>query len=171
VRHQFVQAGVLAVLAAVPLLVVLAVLPGDRSRALDIYVVYLGALLLLVLARTTAGEREARSRSLLDPRDDDKPQDDRIAELDRLERDVVLATGSELDQHVRINPLLRDVVEHRLWTSRGIELEKDPERARTILGAELYELVKPGRPDPNARYFKGLDLPALSSVLDRIEAI
>ena len=56
-RRRFVLSAVLAVIGAVPLLVVLAVL-GDRSRALDIYVVYLGALLLMALARITAGEQE-----------------------------------------------------------------------------------------------------------------
>ena len=167
-RKHFSESALFGVLGTIPLVVVLLVFPGESSRALDIYVVFLGALLLLALARITASQTEPRSRALR-PRVEG-PQD-RIVELDRLERDVVLATGSELEQHVRINPLLRDVVEHRLWVSRGIEVEGDPERARKILGEELYELVKPGRPDPDARYFRGLDLRGLARVLDRIEAI
>ena len=166
-KQRFAESGVLAALGTIPLVVILLVYPGENSRALDIYVVFLGALLLLALVRVAPGPREDKYRL---PRRDEKPSD-RLVELDRLERDVVLATGSELEQHVRIKPLLRDVVEDRLWRSRGIELDRNPERAHEVLGDELYELVKPGRPDPNARYFRGLDLNALDRVLDRIEAI
>jgi hypothetical protein len=167
VKRPFGESAVLAFFGTVPLTVVLLVFPGESKRALDIYVVFLGALLLLALARVTGGRQEPHRRPL---RPLDEPSD-RIVELDRLERDVVLATGSELEQHVRIKPLLRDVVEHRLWVSRGIRLEESPERARKVLGDELYELVKPGRPDPNARWFRGLDLHGLGRVLDQIEAL
>jgi hypothetical protein len=166
-KRIFGVSGVFGVLGTIPLVVVLILFPGEASRALDVYVVFLGALLLLALVRIAPGERDEDRRL---PRRDDTPTD-RIVELDRLERDVVLATGSELEQHVRINPLLHDVVEDRLWRSRGIALDESPERAREILGDELYELVKPGRPDPAARYFRGLDLKGLNRVLDRIEAI
>lgn len=166
-KRRFSESGVLAALGTLPLVVVLVLYPGETSRALDVYIVFLGALFLLALVRVAPGEREERPH----PRRREDKQPERIVELDRLERDVVLATGSELEQHVRIKPLLRDVVEDRLWRSRGIELDQSPDRAREALGDELYELVKPGRPDPNARYFRGLDLKALARVLDRIEAI
>src|SRR6266550_3730420 len=165
--RRFAESGVLAALGTIPLVIVLLVYPGESSRALDVYVVFLGGLFLFALVRVAPGEKDERPRLL---RRADAPGD-RIVELDRLERDVVLATGSELEQHVRIKPLLRDVVGDRLWRSRGIELERSPDRAREILGEELYELVKPGKPDPNARYFRGLDLKALGRVLDRIEAL
>jgi hypothetical protein len=167
VRKRFAESGLLAAFGTIPLVVVLIVFPGESSHALDVYVVFLGALFLLALVRVAPGEHETTFPT--PPRHDVPP--DHIVELDRLERDVVLATGSELEQHVRISPLLRDVVEDRLWRSRGIELEQNPDRAREILGDELYELVKPGRPDPNARYFHGLDLKELNRVLDRIEAL
>jgi hypothetical protein len=169
-RRVIAASGLLTAVGTVPLVVVVLVFPGQTTRALDAYVVFLGAVLLLALVRITPGERPRTKGSLgrfSHPAEDTA----RIVELDRLERDVVLATGSELEQHVRINPLLRDVVEDRLWRSRGLELERDPERAREALGDELFELVKPGRPDPNARYFRGLDLPGLHRILDRIEAI
>ena len=166
-KRVFGASAVLAVLGTIPLAVVLVVYPGESSRGLDVYVVFLGALLLLALVRIAPGERDEQRRL---PRRGETPPE-RIVELDRLERDVVLATGSELEQHVRIKPLLRDVVEDRLWRSRGIALEERPDKAREILGEELYELVKPGRPDPNARWFRGLDLTGLNRVLDRTEAI
>ena len=48
-RHPFRDAGLLAVVGAVPLLICLFVLPGDRSKALDVYLLFLGAVLLLAL--------------------------------------------------------------------------------------------------------------------------
>jgi hypothetical protein len=167
VKRRFAESGLLAALGTIPMVVVLLVYPGETSRALDVYVVFLGALLVLALVRIAPGERD-EERGL--PLRDERPPD-RIVELDRLERDVVLATGSELEQHVRIKPLLRDVVEDRLWRSRGVELDASPDRARELLGEELYELVKPGRPDPDARYFRGLDLKGLARVLDQIESL
>jgi hypothetical protein len=166
-RKRFAESGVLAALGTIPLVVVLLLFPGENSRALDVYVVFLGGLLLFALVRIAPGESDELPTG---SHRDERPSD-RIVELDRLERDVVLATGSELEQHVRIKPLLRDVVEYRLWRSRGIELDQSPDKAREIVGDELYELVKPGQPDPNARYFRGLDLKALSRVLDQIEAL
>jgi len=129
-KRQFAESGLLAALGTIPLVVVLLIYPGESSRALDVYVVFLGALLMPALVRIAPGEGPVEPPR--PPRRKNGPAD-RIVELDRLERDVVLATGSELEQHVRIKPLLRDIVEDRLWRSRGIELDQSPERAREIL--------------------------------------
>jgi len=147
--------------------VVLLVLPGDRARALDVYVLFLGAVVLLSLARLTAGTREPAHRQ---PRTEE-PASGRLPEVARIEREVVLATGSGFDQHVRINPLLRDITRHRLWTRRGVDIDERPDRARELLGPELWELVQAGPPDPNSRYLRGLDLTGLHRAVDKIEGL
>jgi hypothetical protein len=168
VKKPLTVAGVVAGLAAVPLIVVLIVLPGQTSRALDVYVLFLGAVLLFALARMTAAtERQPPTP----PVRRKSESDGRLPELRRIEREVVLATGSEFDQHLRIKPLVRDVAEHRLWTRRGIDLVANPEKAQRVLGSEVWELVKPGTPDPNSRYLRGLDLAALERALDEIESL
>jgi hypothetical protein len=166
VRKPLTVAGAVAGLAAVPLTVVLIVLPGQASRALDVYVLFLGAVLLFALARMTAATEPQPPTPPLRPKTEG---DRRLPELKRIEREVVLATGSEFDQHLRIKPLVRDVGEHRLWTRRGIDLEANPEKARRLLGSDVWELVKPGAPDPNSRYLRGLDLASLTRALDEIE--
>jgi len=171
VKRPFLISGTLAGLAAVPYLIVLIVFPGDRARGSDVYLVFLGALVMLALARVAAGERQSRRLSLLDREEDVRPAPGQLPELSRIEREVVLATGSEFDQHLRIKPLLRDIVEHRLWTRRGVDLERSPDRAREVLGSELWDLVRPGPPDPNSRYLRGLDLAGLGRALDKIETI
>ena len=54
-KHPFRNAVLLAAAGAVPLVITVIVLPGDRPHALDVYVLYLGAVLLFVLARVTSG--------------------------------------------------------------------------------------------------------------------
>src|SRR4029079_6423608 len=89
VSPPFRAAGLLAAVGAVPLLVCLFVLPGDRSKALDVYLLYLGAVLLLVLARMSAPDKARRT---IPPKKE--KTDTRLPELVRIEREVVLATGS-----------------------------------------------------------------------------
>ena len=169
-RRPLQISGVLAVLGAVVLTVILIVLPGERSRALDVYILYLGALGLFALARATAaaGRGEAVDFGSGDAA---APAPARLPELVRVEREVVLSTGSEFDQQVRVRPLLRDVAAHRLWTHRGVDLEENPERARELLGSEGWELVKSGPPDDARRYWRGLDLAGLGRIVDEIEAL
>jgi hypothetical protein len=198
-RRPLTVSAALGALGAVPLVVILIVLPGQRSRALDVYVLYLGALALLALARATAAtgpddpEAVRRTRGahevrlLLEDnlaayvfhgepstalRTDREPRSrHRLPELARIEREVVLSTGSEFDQQLRVKPLLRDVAAHRLWIRRGVDMDENPERAREVLGDEVWELVKPGPPEPNRRYSSGLDIAGLKEIVDRIEAV
>jgi hypothetical protein len=166
VKHPFRNAGLLAAVGAVPLLICLFVLPGDRSKALDVYLLYLGAVLLLVLARMTSVRRE---RKPITPKKEQS--DTRPSELVRIERELVLATGSGFDRQMRVGPLMRDIARYKLWTRRGIDLEEQPERAREALGDEIWGLLRAGRPDPNSRYASGAKVAELRQILERIEKV
>jgi len=170
-RRPLTISAALGALGAVPLVVILIVLPGDRSRALDIYVLYLGALALLALARATAATGAGEPLADLLPERESRSSRPRLPELVRIEREVVLSTGSEFDQQLRVKPLLRDVAAHRLWTRRGFDMDENPERAREVLGDEVWELVKPGPPEPNRRYSTGLDIEGLTRIVDTVEAV
>lgn len=169
-RRPLVVSGVLAGLGAVPLVIVLLVATGQRSRALDAYILFLGGLLMLALARGTAATAGAR-RSVVDPPTAHASEAARLPELARIEREVVLSTGSEFDQHLRVKPLLRDIATHRLRSRHGIDLDEQPVQARELIGDQAWELVRPGPLDPNKRYWKGLDLGGLQGVVDRIEQV
>jgi hypothetical protein len=170
-RRPLTISAALGALGAVPLVVILIVLPGDRSRALDVYVLYLGALALLALARATAATGEGDPLAHFLPEPESRSSRPRLPELARIEREVVLSTGSEFDQQLRVKPLLSDVAAHRLWTRRGIEMDESPERAREVLGDEVWELVKPGPPEPNRRYSSGLDIAGLRRIVEKIEGV
>jgi hypothetical protein len=165
-KHPFRTAGLLALVGAVPLFISLFVLPGDRSKALDVYLLYLGAVLLLVLARMTSVLRE---RKPIQPKKEQS--DTRPPELVRIERELVLATGSGFDRQMRVGPLMRDIARHKLWTRRGVDLEEQPERAHELLGDEIWGLLRAGRPDPNSRYASGAEVAELRQILERIEKV
>jgi hypothetical protein len=167
-RRPFLTAGALAALGAVPLAISMVVLPGDRSRAVDIYLLFLGAVVMLVLARQTSGRDGARRPA---PARSDEKSEARLPELVRIEREVVLATGSGFDRQMRIGPLMRDIARHHLWTRRGVELDEDPERARALLGDDVWSLLRAGRPEPNARYMPGADVAELRRILETIEKV
>jgi hypothetical protein len=168
VNRPYVTAGALAALGAVPFVFFLLVRPGDRSHAVDVYLLYLGAILLLILARTTSGRD--RRRKAIQPRADGASEK-RLPELVRIEREIVLATGSGFDRQMRVGPLMRDIARHRLWTRRGIDLDEQPERARELVGEDLWALLRAGRPEPNSRYMPGADIAELRRILDRIEKV
>jgi hypothetical protein len=167
VKRPFLTAGALAAVGVVPLVICLAVLPGERSRTLDVYLLYLGAVLLFVLARMTS---TSRGRKPIPPKKE-RPSDGRLPELVRIEREVVLATGSGFDRQMRVGPLMRDIARHKLWTRRGVELDEQPERARELLGDEVWGLLRAGRPEPNSRYARGSDVAELRRILEKIDKV
>lgn len=167
-NRPYLTAGVLAALGAVPLVIFLLIRPGDRSHAVDVYLLYLGAVLLFILARTTSG-RERRRKAI--PPKAERASDARLPELVRIEREIVLATGSGFDRQMRVGPLMRDIARHRLWTRRGVDLDEQPERARELVGEQLWALLRAGRPEPNSRYARGADIAELRQILERIEKV
>ena len=166
--HPFRNACLLAAAGAVPLIITVIVLPGERTLAFDAYVLYLGAVLLLVLARMTSG---AGGRRKPIPPKKEPPSENRVPELARIEREVVLATGSGFDRQLRLGPLVRDIARHKLWTKRGIDLDEQPERARELLGPEVWSVLRAGRPEPNARYQPGASIAELRQIVERIEKV
>jgi len=167
VKRPYLTAGGLALAGAVPLVIMLFVLPGDRSHVLDIYLLYLGAVLLFVLARVTTGAGDRRKP--IPPKKEQSST--RLPELVRIEREVVLATGSGFDRQMRVGPLMRDIARHRLWTRRGVVFDEQPERSRELLGNDVWELLRSGRPEPNLRYAPGADVAELRQILERIEKV
>lgn len=169
------QAASLAALGAgvgVALAVLAVLFSLPRGRLLDVYVLFVGGLVLLALVRATQaaganGEGSLYERALRRRRFGVE----RPAELERLEREVVLAGGNAFDVHVRIRPSLREIAAHRLESGRALELDRGAPETRALLGADLWELVRPDRPAPNDRSAPGLTLERLRAYVDRLERL
>jgi hypothetical protein len=163
----------LVVLAAGALLASLLLYPGRRSLALDVFVLWLGALGLLAGVRATrSAVPDVHEPSLADELDD--PLDvlpERPAELDRLEREVYLSLGTGFYLHHRLRPLLREIAGHRLLVRHGVDLDRRPEAARTLLGATAFEWLRPDKPEPRDRWAPGPPVKELREVIDVIEGL
>jgi hypothetical protein len=144
---------------------------GARSILLDVYFLGMGGVLLLALVRMT---REGQSTGQSD-------FDRAFGELSRrhpadsgelaLVRDIKQSTVSALHLHVRLRPVLREIAVHRLWMRFGVDLDREQARARELVGARAWELVRPDRPPPGDRLATGPALADLSVVVDELERL
>jgi hypothetical protein len=144
---------------------------GVREFLVDVYLLGVGGVLLLGLVRTT---REGGRSS--DPSGFDRA----LAEMGRhpadsgeltLVRDIKQSTISALHLHVRLRPVLREVAVHRLWMRFGVDLDREQARARELVGANAWELVRPDRPPPSDRLATGPALTDLRVVVDELERL
>lgn len=148
----------------------LILLPRQRVLVVDVYLLFLGGLVLLALVdatrrvdrRPSPFERALRRTP---------PAGERLLDLTPLEDKIALAMSSAGDLHFRLRPMLREIAEHRLLVHHGVELDARPEQARETLGEEVWELVRPDREPPRDRYGPGLPARRLRAVVDVLERI
>ena len=164
-----IGAGVL--FATAILLVLVVLVPTRRSLFVGIYELVLAAIAVGNLVgsfRTFEPQAWMRSPFERDPEKPEEPQP--IAELDRIDRTVVLGAANEFDFHYRLRPLLRQVAAERLYGLHGVDLDRDPERARPLLGDELWEVVRPDR-EVGRRSGPGLPAAGLAAHVGRLEQL
>jgi len=144
---------------------------GARSILLDVYFLGMGGVLLLALVRTT---REGGSTGLSD-------FDRALEEMSRrrpsdsgeltLVNEVEQSSASALHLHVRLRPILREIAAHRLWMRFGVDLDREQERARELVGANAWELVRPERLPPSDRLARGPAPADLRVVVEELERL
>ena len=146
--------------------------PVSPSRAADVYILYLGALILVLLVRATraaspTSDPSVYERALVRRR----PVAARPRDLARLEREVVLAATTAFDAHMRLRPHLREIAAHRLESRRGLDLDRGGPLVRELLGDELWRFVRPGVEPPDDRFAPGMNLRELRVALDTLERL
>jgi hypothetical protein len=145
---------------------------GARGVLVDAYLLGIGGILLLALVRST---REGG------PSTDTSDLDQALADMRRryppdtgdltLVHDVKQSAASAFHLHVRLRPILREVAAHRLWMRFGVDLDREQERARGLIGAEAWELVRPERPSPSDRLARGPRPSDLRRVVEDLERL
>ena len=138
---------------------------------LDVYLLCMGGVLLLALVRTTREQAPAPRGSVFDravaamrkrPWDSGDPA---------LIRELELSTYNAFHLHARLRPVFRDIAAHRLRARYGVDLDREAGRARELVGAPAWELVRPDRPPPEDRLARGPAVAELARVIDELEAI
>jgi hypothetical protein len=159
------------VLASLGLVVALGVGLLDPAEVVALYVLVVGALVLLTLTRVDLATEEPGPSLLESELRRSRTQPLRPPELVRIERELLLGIQSAGHLHARLLPLLRAAAAARLATRRRIDLERQPEAARAVLGEEAWELLRPDRPAPADRTGPGIASTRVSSLLDVLEGI
>jgi hypothetical protein len=144
---------------------------GLRTVLLDVYLLALGGVVLLALVRTTrikapSGGASNFDRALATMRR--RPPDSGPLAL---ARDLDLSTLTVFHLHFRLRPLLREIAAHRLRAHYGVGLDSEPERARELVGAQAWELVRPLRPPPADRLAPSPPLSYFREVVTELERI
>ena len=143
--------------------------PGRAEVALRIYTLLLGAtviaLLVLALRRAYPDETPLREPGRA------APVRSAPASLARMEHEVALGLAGSFDLHYRLVPRLRSVAAGLLDARRNVSLEASPDRAHTLLGDEVWELVRPDRTTPQDRLGPGMSAAELDRTVKALEAI
>ena len=66
-------------------------------------------------------------------------------------------------------PVLQRLAAGRLAERHGVDLVLDPERARALLGDDVWPLLDPGRPARDVSAPPGVDLASVQRVVERVE--
>lgn len=168
---RLVRIGVGVIFVTTILLVLVVLLPSRRSLFIGIYELTLAAIAVGALVssfRSFEPQLGMRSPFERDPERPEEPQP--IAELDRIDRLVVLGGANEFDLHYRLRPLLRQIATERLHDLYGIDLDREPERARPLLGDELWAVVRSDR-EVGRRSWPGLPAAELAGHVARLEQL
>jgi hypothetical protein len=143
---------------------VLAFTPEHRTTVAHAYVLVVGVILVRLAVAAVGDALPGRGRSpfddaLLPP----PPAEDRLPELERVQREVTLATVTAYDLHLRLLPALREIATTRL--------ERNGRSANAETLGRWWELLRPDRPPPDDRFAPGLahdDLRALVADLEKM---
>jgi hypothetical protein len=157
----------LTALASVALLFARILEPGWFELELDVYILAVGSLALfdvVILARDSFPREGVPEIVAALEREREEPT--RPAELERLERELTMATATAFDLHLRLRPLLREVAGARL-AARGLQLDESGD----VVGEELWELVRPERPAPSDRNAAGIPAGELRRAVEAVEAL
>jgi hypothetical protein len=168
IRARAVKWGLLVTIAAG---IAVIASSGAHAIVLDVYLLCIGAVILLALVLTTRAHAPAQRAS---------PFDAALAVLRQpppgpgepaLAHEIEFSTYNAFYFHTRLRPLLRDIAAHRLRSRYGVELQTEPGRARELVGSEAWDVVRPDREPPAARLAGGPAIDELRVVVDELEAI
>jgi hypothetical protein len=67
--------------------------------------------------------------------------------------------------------VLREIAALRLRRRYGVELDREPGRARELVPSAAWEVVRPDRPPPQDRLASGPSLASLGQVVSELERL
>ena len=161
-RRRALDLTVLFVIASLVCGYIVLAVPSDRQVTVHVYVLVVGALLMLGLLAATTDTVPGRQGSQLDRALARPPRPALpVAQLERVEREVTLGVASASDLHRRLLPQLREIADARLERS-GRSPGPD------TLG-RWWDLLRPDRPPPEDRFAPGISQAELRELVADLE--
>lgn len=160
-----------ALLPSVALGVAVVLLPGRIELAVHVWllvVLSIGLLALVAGIRQDVPPSASRFAAAIQ-----RPpaRTARPPSLARVEREVSMGAETAFDTHYRLRPLFRTLTAGILLNRFGVDLERSPERARELVGDDLWALVEPGLPAPEDRGAAGTSHPTIERAVADLERV
>lgn len=165
-RHSAVSLAV----ATIALVALLGARPISRETILAGYAIVVAAIGMAALTRAMRESRFADPSPFERQLTRERIPPTRPNELIRVERDLLLGTENAGHFHARLLPLLRGAAAARL-SQHGVDLARQPDAARRLLGDELWTFVGPDREEPADLYAAGPSVRVVRRLVDRIESL
>jgi hypothetical protein len=117
-------------------------------------------------ARITASSPE-RFEDVLRPR---RVPPFEIPGLRAVETDIRMSTANAFGLEFRLKPVLRELAQWRLQREHGIDLDRQPDASRRVLGESLWPLIQAADAFPEFRD-PGIPLADVQAGVERLEGI
>jgi hypothetical protein len=161
---------VIGVVAVIALFGIAALPPDARLTGGRLAIFVIGLLVAWrVLGRAaavTASSRERFEDALLAP----PASPFEVPGLRAVETDVRMATANAFGVELRLKPVLRELARWRLQRDYGIDLDREPDTARRVLGEPAWPLVAPSEAFPDF-HAAGMSLAEVDAAVDRLERL
>jgi hypothetical protein len=139
--------------------------PGGTGRTIEIYLFVVAALAVATLLLWIA-EALPRAEAASSER---PPRRKPLGQLESIQRKLDLSETSGFELHHGLRPLVREIAAARL-ARHGVGLDRQPARARALLGEQAWELARPDREAPG-RFDRGCSKDELRAIVDALEAV
>jgi hypothetical protein len=155
--------------ACLVLIVLLPIHVLATARVFAIWVVLLTAIALRELIRSfPPDDSKSGFEAALRRRATPAPEPVAFADV---ERELQLGLAFADHAHRALVPLLRSAAAARLSMRHGIELERQPDAARRLLGEQTWDLVRPDRPAPSDGLGPGPPEEDIAAAVTRLESL
>lgn len=170
-RRTFIGPGVVLGLGTAVVVAAVLTYPDRSNQALHAYLVLIGFLVLWSVAGAmsqtfpsdgpTSIELALRRKQLAPAT---------LREIQRIELDISLSTGSGLDPNSQLRLLLRQLAAQRLSAHHNIDLESNPARAKVLVGDQLWAAITGSSRSANHKAV-GLPIEELAQAVNALESI
>jgi hypothetical protein len=170
-RLRWKGSALVLLVASVVLLTAALAVPRYAGASAQIFVIVVGALVIRLLVQTVRVATSAPGpfpfdRALVQPRDREIP---RATEPGRIAFEVGASTHRALELHHQFRRRLRRLAADRLAAEHGVDLDADPDAARSLLGPQAWDLLRPDHEPPEDRFGPGMPIEDVTTIVTAVE--